>query len=226
LSEPEVIQQVTRCFVPVALNRLSIRQAKGASGDFFRAVEKQRPKQYQGIWIVSPEGKVLGSHDKMLHKPGEWGQAMLRVIDDSLTACGGVSTRKAGPIDLLPDRGVGERADGSIVLVVHTRFMLAGLDPKGFVLGPTFDSVILSKEDRADFELPGLSAGDDFKIDTEVVRKLHKVLSPNTDVGTLPRADEVTRAALRGKVVRVRDASPAITSGRRGRTRGRRYTLT
>ncbi len=44
--------------MPVALNRNKIKEAKTPAGDLYRDIQKQRT-QYQGVWIVSPEGKVL-----------------------------------------------------------------------------------------------------------------------------------------------------------------------
>ena len=41
--------------MPVALNLYEIKKAKGPGGDFFRAVQKQRPGQYQGLYLVDPE---------------------------------------------------------------------------------------------------------------------------------------------------------------------------
>jgi hypothetical protein len=50
--------------VPVALNLYKIRQDQGEAGDFWRSVQKQKPN-YQGLWLVSPEGKVLAAHQDM-----------------------------------------------------------------------------------------------------------------------------------------------------------------
>jgi hypothetical protein len=41
--------------VPVALNLYKVRQDRGEAGDFFRSVQRQKPN-YQGLWLVSPEG--------------------------------------------------------------------------------------------------------------------------------------------------------------------------
>ena len=49
--------------MPVALNLYKIREARGEGGDFFRSVYKQKP-QYQGLWVVSPDGKALASHQE------------------------------------------------------------------------------------------------------------------------------------------------------------------
>ncbi len=50
-----MIRQVTSDLVPVAVNLYKVRAAKDASGELFRSIQRQKD-QYQGIWIVSPEG--------------------------------------------------------------------------------------------------------------------------------------------------------------------------
>ncbi len=203
MSDEAVIRRVTRNFVPVALNLYTIRVEKSPAGDFFRAMQKQRPEQYQGIWIVSSEGKILSTQSKEPEKRETWAQALLSVIKDGLTAFGEVTPRNPEAIELLPDRGVGRREDGSIVLKVHTRLMLLGLDKRG--LGePTFDSVVLTATDLGKLEFPNLTAGSEFDVPLTVARKLHRVLSPSSDANTMPRADEVTEGKLSATVERVR----------------------
>jgi hypothetical protein len=184
----------------VALNLYTIRKEKGPGGDFFRAVQKQRPAQYQGVYIASPEGKVLAAQAREPEKRETWARALVEVIEQGVTAYGGVMARKAGVIDLLPDRGIGRRKDGSIVLAVYARLMLLGLDKRGFG-EPAIDSVVLTAEDRAQLESPDRKVGDHFEVGFTAVQKLHRVLSPFSDASTMPRANEVTRGSLSGKVV-------------------------
>ena len=61
-ADQSVIQQVTTSFVPVAVNLYKVRLAKDAGGELFRSVQRQKD-QYQGIWIVSPAGKLAGHHE-------------------------------------------------------------------------------------------------------------------------------------------------------------------
>jgi hypothetical protein len=196
--------------VPVALNLYKIRGRKGPAGDFFRAVQKQRPGQYQGIYVVSPAGKVLASRGSEPDKSKTWAQDLLEAMEDGLAAFGEVSRRKPAPVELLPDRGLGRRPDGSVVLAVYTRTMLLGLDRRGFGEA-TLDSVALSDLDRQRLEFPNLQAGDDFEVGPAVVRKLHRLLSPFSDASTLPRGDEVDRATLAAKVRRIRGGIVDLT---------------
>jgi hypothetical protein len=217
LSDDAVIRSISRYCVPVAVPLYTIRDEKSPSGDFFRAVQKQRPEQYQGIYIVSPEGKVLAWQARAPEKRETWTSALVDVIETGVGAYGPVTVRKAEPVKLLPDRGVGRRKDGSIVLAVYGRTLSLGLDRRGFG-GVTFDSAVLSDKERQKLEFPGLKEGDDFQVDTSAVRKLHRVLSPASDCNTLARADEVEHASLSGKVDGI--LSDVVYLSFQGRIRG------
>ncbi len=197
-----VIRKVTRNFVPVALNLYKIRKAKGPGGDFFRAVEKQRPKQYQGLYAVSPEGKVLSTQDRFLER-GPWVRAVRQTIDEALEAFGPVTPRDPEPADLCPDRGRGVRKDGGIVLAVYTRPMLFGLERRG--LGEVvIDSAALTEDERLSLTLDEFHPESRWTVPAATVRALHRVLSHTSDSSNLARRDEVARASLTGRVVRIR----------------------
>jgi hypothetical protein len=197
-----VIRRVSRNFVPVALNLYEIRKAKGTGGDFFRAVQKQRPAQYQGLYAIDPAGKVLSSQANQ-PKKGSWVNDTLRVLDDALDSYGEVTRRKVKASDPLPDRGKGVKEDGGIVLAVYTRPMVLGLDRRG--LGAVaIDSVALTAGQRTTLGVPDAEAGITFEVPGRVVRLFHKVLSATSDASNLARPNEVTQSKLTGKVVRVR----------------------
>ncbi len=201
----------------MAVPLYTVRKEKSPSGDILRAVQKQRPEQYQGVYIVSPAGKVLSSQAKEPEKRDTWAQALLDVIEDGVGAYGAVTERMVEPIRLLPDRGVGRRKDGKIVLAVYTLTLHLGLDRRGFG-DATIDSAVLSSQDRERLEFPDLKTGDDFDVGTAAVRKLHRVLSPMSDCNTLPQADEVDHASLTATVERV--AGDVVYLGFRGRITG------
>ncbi len=217
LSDPRVIRGITRSCVPVAVPLYTVRKEKSPSGDFLRAVQKQRPDQYQGIFIVSPEGKVLSSQDRAPEKRDTWAQSLMGVIESGVGTYGPVTERKVEPVPLLPDRGAGRRKDGGIVLAVYTRTLHMGLDKRGFG-DVTIDSAVLTDRDRQRFEFPGLKPGDELEVGTAAVRKLHRVLSPLSDCNTLPQADEVEHATLKCGVERIR--GDIVELGFRGRIVG------
>jgi hypothetical protein len=188
--------------VPVALNLYKIRDKKGPAGDFFRDVQKQRPEQYQGIYVVSPAGKVLSNQAKEPARPKTWTQDLLDVLDRGVKAYGDVTTRKVKVVDPQPYRGAGVRSDESIVLAVYTRWMLFGVERRG--LGtPTFDSIELTSTQVASLSLASSEKGATWQVPPGVVKQLHKALSATSDKSTLARANEVDQATLKGKVERI-----------------------
>src|SRR3954453_6484674 len=93
-------------FVPVALNLYKIRQDKGEAGDFFRSVQKQKPN-YQGLWVVSPEGKVLSAHQdtsSMSDWHGKWAKSASADLEAGLKAFGPIQPRRVGEFQSLPNR--------------------------------------------------------------------------------------------------------------------------
>ena len=80
--------------MPVALNLYKVRQDRGEAGDFFRSVQRQKPN-YQGLWVVSPGGKVLAAHQDMssMSDPrGKWARKALADLEAGLKAFGPVQS--------------------------------------------------------------------------------------------------------------------------------------
>ena len=202
LSDDEVVKSISRQCVPVAINRELMSKDKTAVGDLYRSIQKQRPDQYQGIYIIDPDGKVLANQAKPTEDKNLWAKDLRDRIDAGVKAYGEVTRRPAMRFSALDDRGVGTRKDGSVILAVYARHLLLGLDKRGFG-DPTYDSVVLTSEERAHFGQKEAKSGTTWKVPATVVKHLHKVLAPNSDPNTLARADEVTFAKLEGKVERV-----------------------
>ena len=96
-----MIRFISKNCVPVAQNLYEIRKAEGPGGDFFRSVQKQRPAQYQGLYLVSPDGQVLASHQNFKsHKT--WAKEVLADLEPGLKAFGAVKPREFEPADPLP----------------------------------------------------------------------------------------------------------------------------
>src|SRR2546422_7316990 len=106
---------ISRNCVPVALNLYEIRKAQGPSGDFFRAVQKQRPAQYQGLYLVAPDGKVLASHQNF-KSDKTWAKELLADLEPGLKAFGQVRPRDFRRGDPTPRRGSGLLPDGGATL--------------------------------------------------------------------------------------------------------------
>jgi hypothetical protein len=186
----------------VALNLYVIRKAEGAGGAFFRGVQKQRPAQYQGLYLVTAEGKVLASHQNFKsHKT--WPQEVLADLQPGLKALGKVAPRQVRPADPLPERGVGVRKGGDVCLAVFLRFAIKGI-PRRELPNPTIDSLVLTAEDFRELAPPRAKAGACWQLSEAVGRKFCRVLGPGNE-DTMPRPPEVKSVRFAGRVQSVAD---------------------
>jgi hypothetical protein len=200
LSDDGVIRFISQTCVPVALNLYEIRKARGAAGDFFRNVQKQRPAQYQGLYLVASDGKVLASHQNF-KSDKTWPQELLADLQPGLKAFGNVQPRSVPPADPLPERGVGLRADGSACLAVFLRYPIKGI-PLRELPNPTIDSLVLTAAEFKEMAPPRPEVGTRWDLPEEVSRKFHRVLGPG-DEDTMPRLHEVRTVSFAGRVTSV-----------------------
>jgi hypothetical protein len=197
-----VIGFISKNCVPVALNLYEIRKAKGAGGDFFRNVQKQRPAQYQGLYLVAADGKVLASHQNF-KSDKTWPQEVLADLQPGLQAFGNVKPRAVEPADPLPQRGVGIRTDGGACLAVFLRYPITGI-PLRELPNPTIDSLVLTADDLKELGPGNARAGAEWKVSETVGRKFHRVLGPG-DEDSMPRAHEVQSVSFIGRVKSVNE---------------------
>ncbi len=182
--------------MPVAVNLYKVRATKDAGGELFRSIQRQKD-QYQGIWIVSPEGKVLaGHHDVKNHKT--WTQEVLDTVHSGLKTFGPITPRKAKRTDPLPLRGQGVQSDGSVTLEIYVRQMLGGgresarsgvpasrlwlWDGKLRTDGPVvIDRLTLPAKQWSAFAPPKIEPGTEWSVPEEVARQFCRVLIPSSD---------------------------------------------
>lgn len=192
-----MIRFISKTCIPVALNLYEIRKAKSADGDFFRNVQKQRPAQYQGLYLVAADGKVLASHQNFKsHKT--WPQEVLADLQPGVKAFGDVKPRAVEPADPLPERGVGVRADGGICLAVFLRYSIKGI-PLRELPNPTIDSLVLTAGEFRELGPVKAEAGAEWSLPEAVGRRFHRVLGPG-DEDTMPLLHEVRAVSLVGRV--------------------------
>src|SRR5262249_18721190 len=175
---------------------------------FFRALMRQWP---QGLWVVTPAGRVLGFH---YHKsnPGEsyadgqrrWVRDTETMITNAIRDAGPLTPR--GPVaqaNPLADRGHGTAADGGVRLAVSV-VRLRGGRKEG---PPAVDSIPLTVEQWRAFRLPAgdVKAGREWTIPEEAGRRFAPALSPMTDAIFSPIPDDVTLARVTARVERVAD---------------------
>lgn len=207
MSDAEVIRRVSTQFVPVAVNLYKVRNAKDAGGALFRSAQQQKD-QYQGLWMLSPEGKVLAAHHQFKDAKS-WPGEVITALDAALAAFGNVEPRRAVQTTPLPYRGVGAQPDGAVSLAVHTRYLHHEKADGPVVI----DTLTLSDADWRQLIPPKLEAGASWRIPENVARKFSRVLSPSSDQSTMPVPSDVTSVEMVGTpgpaengVVRVRYA--------------------
>jgi len=201
--------------VPVAVNLYKIREAKDAGGDLFRSAQRQKD-QYQGLWIISPDGRVLAAHQNF--KSAEtWTQEVRDTLASGLKTFGPVTPRPQQAIHQLPYRGVGVQPNGSVTLALYSRYVHGGgprlapaatnskslwmweggLKPDG---PPVIDTLSLTAGEWTAFAPPRVAVGAEWTLPAATARKLARVLSPSSDQSTMPRPEEATMAELKAVV--------------------------
>jgi hypothetical protein len=185
-----------------------IRKAEGPGGTFFRGVQKQRPAQYQGLYLVTAEGKVLASHQNF-KSPKTWPQEVLDDLQPGLKAFGKVPPRQLRPVDPLPERGVGVRKGGDVCLAVFLRYAVKGI-PQRELPNPTIDTLVLSAADFRQLAPAKAEVGARWPVSEAVGRKFCRVLGPG-DEDTMPRPPEVKSVHLTGRVQSVADGIARLT---------------
>jgi len=211
--------------VPVAVNLYKVRQAKDAGGELFRSVQRQKD-QYQGIWTVSPTGKVLAGHHEFKSRE-TWTQEVLDTANAALKAFGAVPPRQVKLTDPLPFRGQGTRSDGSVCLAIYARQMLGGerksapkdvpasrqwlwdgaLRPDGPAV---IDSLTLTAKEWAALTPPKNQVRSTWAVPEAVARQFCRVLIPSSDQSAMPRPDDAKVAKLEGTVESIEDGLARI----------------
>jgi hypothetical protein len=201
--------------VPVALNLYKIRQEKGEAGDFFRSVQRQKPN-YQGLWLVSPEGKVLAAHQDMssMSDPhGKWARTALADLEAGLKAFGPVSPRRVKKLQSLPYRGVGRHSDGRVALAVTDRWVFVqdlSRDAPRDALGATvLDSITLTAQEWKGLTPVDTKPASKWTVPEATARKFFPLLSTGDTVFRDTR--EVTSVRLAGRVEKVEGGVAYLT---------------
>lgn len=184
-----------------------IRQDKGEAGDFWRSVQRQKPN-YQGLWLVSPEGRVLAAHQDMnsMSDPrGRWAKTALADLEVGLKAFGPVTPRRVDKVQSLPHRGLGTQPDGRVTLAVTERWVVVkdlSRDPPRDALGATvLDSITLTAQERKELAPVEVKPGGEWSVPEATARKFFPLLSTSDTV--FRDVKEVTSVRLSCRVEKV-----------------------
>ncbi|MBI3410267.1 MAG: hypothetical protein HY040_18155 [Planctomycetes bacterium] len=207
MSDERNVKIICKWTVPVAVNLYKIRDAKGEAGDFFRAVQKQR-QQYQGFWIVSPEGKLIAAQGNFKNEK-TWPQEVLDILEAALKEEVAKAPRHYDWKPANPFHGHGVQEDGSVNVAVFVRFVFGG-KPSG---PGAFDSVTLSAKEwgkfaptqretaeRATGRDETFKVGQKWDLPDDIAKRLCKCLSPKSDKTNVPRPEELTEVEMHGVV--------------------------
>lgn len=197
-----MIRFISANTVPVALNLYMIRAQKDAAGDFFRSVQKQRPAQYQGLYLVAADGRVLASHQNFKSEK-TWPRELLADLEPGMKAFGPVTPRQVRREDPLPLRGRGVRPDGGATPAIYLRLSIKNV-PLREVPNPTIDSLPLTAPELAALAPPKADAGVTWVVPEALARRFGRVLGPG-DEDSMPRPPEVRSVRLTGRVSAVAD---------------------
>jgi hypothetical protein len=191
--------------VPVAVNLYKIREAKDEAGDFFREARRQK-SQYQGIWIVAPDGKLLAAHEKYKDVK-TWADELLATIDAALRGAGKLSDRHPEPRDIAPYWGKGVAPGGTVTLACQMRYFFRG---KGIGQG-AIDAAVFSAKDWRAFAPPEATVGKKWALPGKVASEFSRCLSFASDQSTMPKPNEVTEVEIDGTVERVKNGLATLT---------------
>jgi hypothetical protein len=200
LNDERVVKRVSTNFVPTFFNNNDpTRDKNDVSRLLWDSIKRQMPLQGQGLWVIAPDGSVLGGMSAEIDgHPSEragtgpgatWKanpkfiSAVLEMLDKSLLKFGPVAPRveKAKPLAF---RGAGVKPDGGVRSVVYNRA------DNGLVF-----SVPLSREQWAAF-VPPDSATRRWNIPESVARQFAPVVSIHGDTRLRPRPEYTKLAEL------------------------------
>lgn len=222
MSNEEVIRVVSASFVPVAVNLYKVRKLEDAGGKLFRSIQKQKD-QFQGIWIVSPDGNVLsgyGDNRHLVFKDGDVAvaesqaaflEAVRQTIATALESFGEVKPRRVQTANSLPHRGVGVQADGSVTLALHARYIAyhpLRSDADDHV---NIDSLHLTAQQWSALAPPNAEEGAEWRLPESVARQFSRALCPVSDSDGWPQPGEVARARFTAKVDRIDQGVATLT---------------
>jgi hypothetical protein len=208
---------ITNYLVPVALNRHEVVGAKGEAGDFFRSIYNQTQHfQYQGLWLVTPDGRRLADNGGPYGDLSRSPKAALAALQAGVKKFGTLSLRRVSHKESLPYRGVGVRPDGSVNLAVSDR-PLGDRDlsrpykPSEVIHQIRLGSVNLTGAEWSALAPPDVRVGSRWTIPESVGVRFYPLLDQVYEIFHSPK--DVTTVELVGRVASERDGIAHLVYG-------------
>ncbi|MGO9919373.1 MAG: hypothetical protein ACLQIB_32320 [Isosphaeraceae bacterium] len=217
MSDDRVIQLISANFVPLALRLSTIDGAKNETGKFWRSVFRQRPN-YQGLWLVGPDGKVLSasmSYEAEWSAYFKWTAKVLAALNLGMDKFGPIVPRRVRGGASLPYWGIGVRPDGGVTLAVIDRAYNTPDRPRQLRVSDFRetcpDHVNLSAAEWSALAPPDVSVASRWTIPTAVGRKFFPLLGHMSS--TFHHHEDVTDVRFTGGVASVRDGIANLVFG-------------
>ncbi len=169
---------------------------------------------YQGLYLATPDGKVLAVNSPMVPDPPGWPKRVLEELTAGLKQFGNVTPRPPTQSNPLPYRGIGVGPDGSVTLAMRDRVVSRNRPEQLFEL--LLGSVTLPAADWSAIGPPDAKVGGSWTIPKAVGGAFYSMLNLH-DVRFHGRND-VTDFEFTGKVTAVQDGIAYLNY--RGRIRG------
>jgi hypothetical protein len=204
LSDDAVVHLISTNFVPVAMDRHKMDHDQGEVGAFYHSAYTQAP-QYQGLWLISPDGRVLCKTGRGAGSDN-WPKVVLADLQAGLTKFGPVAPRRVQQRNLHPYKGLGIRPGGSVVLAVTTKAVMIGDLRTELTADKTtwqyIDGVALSSAEWSSVAPPNAQAGCQWTLPEDLGRRFCRMLT--TDMATF-QVQDVSEVRLSGRVASVQD---------------------
>ena len=179
LVNKEVIDKITDTMIPLALNFETVMDPRSKEARFLQPMIKPGRNRRlsnetdQGIWILSPEGKLLGNG---FSGWSNWVPRTKRLIDRALKSFGPVKRRRVKVVETHPYRGKGVMSDGSVRLAQYVRADKPA--PPANISAPVISSVTLTQKEFKAFAPRKAVRGAKWKLPNAVAKKLCRLTSP------------------------------------------------
>lgn len=202
-----MLDALAKDFVPIAANLYEIREKTHPAYWLYESLQKQKDN-YQGLWIATPDGKLLGAFMDWPNRETDWTETLLTTLARARKAFGPSESRTPGPgANLYPSKGIGKSPDGN--------YHVAGLSRAVFNKGETFsppdlERVVLTPTEFLAFAPPTMTVGAEYAIRGDGPKKFSPLMTTGCGHNAYPEPTDVTGVELFGRVSAVANGQALV----------------